>query len=85
MKSNTFSPFNAMWRFLAISFPFYIVGTKVVAVAHNGMIDAPAKRWGLGNSFPILNYVLTPPPIDSKTPNPSSIELVWKCLSLKDP
>ena len=137
MKSSTFSPFNAMWRFLAVSFPFCIAGTRAAAAAHNAVIaaqgkanqkhhsgccryenfgnfnstqlkktsfkvvgggwgwaasnanphaiPAPAKRWGPGNSFPVLNHVLTPPPIDSKTPNPSSIEPALKCLSLKDP
>ena len=34
-KSRTFNAFNAMWRFLAVSFPFCIAGTRAAAAAHS--------------------------------------------------
>lgn len=48
-------------------------------------LPAPAYKWGPGNSFPVLKYVLTPPNTDSNTPNPSNMEPALKCLSLYDP
>lgn len=37
-KSKTFTVFNAMWRFLAVSLPFCIGGTRAAASAHKTVI-----------------------------------------------
>lgn len=38
MNSNTFSAFNTICRFLAVSFPFCIAGTRAAANAHKTVI-----------------------------------------------
>lgn len=62
----------AMCAILAVSSPFCIFGTRDAATAHATTTAAPAYRWGPGNSFCALRYVLTGPSMAANVPSPSS-------------